>query len=88
MEVRDNSSGEDGSQWKLMSVRKWTACFNVHSGEIEDAPAPDRLATFEVTEKNGGVYIKGDESDLKNGRKSTNVKCSSTGGDKVVVVGG
>ena len=64
------------------------ACFNTHTGDVEDAPAPDNLATFEVLEKNGGVYIKGEESDIKNGRRSPDVKCSSTGGEKVVVVGG
>lgn len=65
-----------------------TACFNAHTGDVEDAPAPDNLATFEILEKNGGVYIKGEESDIKNGKRVPNIKCSATGDEKVVVIGG
>jgi hypothetical protein len=55
---------------------------------VEDAPAPDALNKFEVMEKNGGVYVKGEESAIKGGRRIPNVMCKSQGEDKVVVVGG
>jgi hypothetical protein len=55
---------------------------------VEDAPAPDALNKFEVMEKNGSVYVKGEESAIKGGRRTPNVTCKSQGEDKVVVVGG
>jgi hypothetical protein len=68
---------------------KWfSACFNVKSGDVEDAPALDPLAKFEVIEKDGAVYIKGDEELLKANRRTFNAKCSPSGNEKVVVVGG
>ena len=69
-------------------LKLWTACFNVASGDVEDAPALDPLAKFEITEKNGAVYIKGDESTIKASRRTANVKCSKQGQEKVVIVGG
>lgn len=64
------------------------ACFNTATGDVEDAPAPDPLNRFDVFEKDGAVYVKGQESDIKNGRRQPNVKCSSTGKERVVIVGG
>jgi hypothetical protein len=64
------------------------ACFNVATGDIENAPAPDPLAKFDVMEKNGAVYIRGEESTIKNGRRKPDVKCSAQGQEKVVIVGG
>jgi hypothetical protein len=64
------------------------ACFNTATGDVEDAPAPDPLNRFDVFEKDGAVYVKGQESDIKNGRRQPNVKCSSTGNERVVIVGG
>jgi hypothetical protein len=59
------------------------------TGDVEDAPALDPLAKFEILEKNGGVYIVGDEDVVKsNFPKSLSVKCLVQGSDKVVVVGG
>jgi hypothetical protein len=55
---------------------------------VEDSPAPDALNKFDVMERDGGVYIKGEESAIKGGRRIPNVKCKSEGQDKVVVVGG
>jgi hypothetical protein len=55
---------------------------------VEDAPAPDALNKFEVMEKDGGVYVRGEESAIKGGRRIPNVTCNSQGEDKVVVVGG
>ena len=64
------------------------ACFNVASGDVEDAPALDPLAKFEIVEKSDGVYIKGEESTIKASRRAANTKCSVQGQEKVVVVGG
>lgn len=83
--------------WRLVPVESLqifclltsqTACFNVNTGDVEDAPALDPLAKFDIVEKNGGVYIKGEESTIKASRRSPNTKCSVQGQAKVVVVGG
>ena len=39
-------------------------------------------------EKDGGVYIKGEESVIKANRRAVNTKCKAQGQEKVVVVGG
>lgn len=64
------------------------ACFSVTTGEIEDAPAPNHLNTFEVYEKEGAVYIKGEEGAIKAGQRDPKLKCSVSNDEKVVVVGG
>ncbi|KAL8769127.1 MAG: hypothetical protein Q9209_004761 [Squamulea sp. 1 TL-2023] len=64
------------------------ACFNVGTGDVEDAPALDPLAKFEVYEKSGAVYIKGEEATIKASRRNPNVKCKTQGQEKVVVIGG
>ncbi|KAL8812991.1 MAG: hypothetical protein Q9223_003360 [Gallowayella weberi] len=64
------------------------ACFNVGTGDVEDAPALDPIAKFEVYEKSGAVYIKGEEATIKASRRNPNVKCTAQGQEKVVVVGG
>ena len=46
------------------------------------------MAKFEILEKNGGVYIKGEESTIKANRRTVNTKCKAQGEEKVVVVGG
>ena len=63
------------------------ACFQVTTGDVEDAPALDPLAKFEVVEKDGGVYITGDESTIKAARKTLNIKCQAKGEDRIVVIG-
>ena len=64
------------------------ACFNVGTGDVEDAPALDPLAKFDIIEKSEGVYIKGEEATIKASRRSANHKCSASGPESVVVVGG
>ena len=64
------------------------ACFKVESGDVEDAPAIDPIAKFEISERDGAVYIKGEESNIKNSRKPLNISCKSAGEEKIVVVGG
>ena len=63
------------------------ACFSVSTGDVEDAPALDPLAKFEVVQKDGGVYIKGDESTIKASRRTLSIKCQAKGQENVVIVG-
>lgn len=69
-----------------------TACFNAKTGDVEDAPALDALAAFEVIERDGAIYVKGEEAVIKSGRRKPNIRCrggvSTSNADKVVVVGG
>lgn len=71
-----------------LSNRFCAACFNIASGDVEDAPALDPLAKFEIVEKDGAVFIKGEEATIKANRRSANLKCSAEGGEKIVIVGG
>ncbi|KAI9810230.1 MAG: hypothetical protein M1827_006364 [Pycnora praestabilis] len=64
------------------------ACFNIETGDVEDAPALDPLAKFKITEKDGAVYITGDESTIKSSRRSPNHTCSAQGNEGVVIIGG
>jgi hypothetical protein len=48
----------------------------------------DPLAKFDIVEKDGAVYIKGDEELIKANRRAFSVKCTPQGSEKVVVVGG
>ncbi|KAI9706055.1 MAG: hypothetical protein M1836_005461 [Candelina mexicana] len=64
------------------------ACFNIATGDVEDSPALDPLAKFEIVERDGAFYVKGDEETIKASRGSVDHKCSPAGGEKVVVVGG
>ncbi|KAJ8062254.1 hypothetical protein OCU04_008802 [Sclerotinia nivalis] len=65
------------------------ACFNATSGDIENAPALDALPSFELSEKNGSVFVTGDKETIKSSRRKPNIRI--TGGvssEKVVIVGG
>jgi NADPH-dependent 2,4-dienoyl-CoA reductase/sulfur reductase-like enzyme/nitrite reductase/ring-hydroxylating ferredoxin subunit len=70
------------------------ACFNVTTGDVEDAPALDPLAKFHVEERDGKVYIKGDPAVVKaNFPNTLSLKCTAPaqqqqGEDGIVVVGG
>ncbi|KAF9886414.1 hypothetical protein FE257_011446 [Aspergillus nanangensis] len=64
------------------------ACFNIHTGDVEDAPAINALNKFEIVEKNGAVYIKAEESAIKSGQQNPAIKCSAASSEKVVVIGG
>jgi len=63
------------------------ACFKVSTGDVEDAPALDPLAKFEVYERDGVVYIKGEEQTIKSSRRNLKIKCSAKGNEKVVIIG-
>ena len=65
-----------------------TACFSVATGDVEDAPALDPIAKFDVIEKSGAVYIRGEEAVIKANRRQAKVKTSASGKEQVVVVGG
>jgi NAD(P)H-nitrite reductase large subunit len=65
-----------------------TACFNAKTGDVEDAPALNALPVFKATERDGAVYITGDADTIKRGHRTPKFKCTATGGDKVLVVGG
>ncbi|CZT16159.1 related to putidaredoxin reductase [Ramularia collo-cygni] len=66
------------------------ACFNVKTGDIEDAPALDPLRKYTVEEKDGAVWVTGtSEAQLKENWKNLSIKCKSTEKkEKVVIVGG
>ncbi|KAF1825499.1 uncharacterized protein K489DRAFT_408150 [Dissoconium aciculare CBS 342.82] len=63
------------------------ACFNVKTGDIEDAPAIDPLQKFEIIERDGAVYIKGEEAAIKANRRNLSIKCQAKSEDQVLVVG-
>lgn len=66
------------------------ACFNAKTGDVEDAPALDSLPTFKVVERDGAVYVTGEEATIKGGRRKPKFQCASIKQDldKVLVVGG
>lgn len=69
------------------------ACFNAKTGDIEDAPALDALPVFAVAERDGAVYIRGDEAAIKSSRRRPDVSRGhapppAAAHESVVVVGG
>jgi len=65
------------------------ACFNASNGDIENAPALDALPSFQLSEKNGSVYVSGSQESIKGSRRKPNIKISGAAGpEKVVIVGG
>ncbi|KAI0749874.1 hypothetical protein C8Q80DRAFT_1313956 [Daedaleopsis nitida] len=71
------------------------ACFNVCTGDIEDAPAPAALHTFKAEVVNGKIQVTADPSATLSANKSRPPKLLATGADVpvgqskgVVVVGG
>lgn len=65
-----------------------TACFKASNGDIENAPALDSLPSFALIEKNGAVYVTGEKATIKGSRRKPNIKTSSTGSEKILIVGG
>lgn len=65
------------------------ACFNAGTGDIENAPALDALPVFELEEREGAVYVTGEEQTILNSKRQPNVRISaSSASERVVVVGG
>jgi len=48
----------------------------------------DPLAKFEIMERDGAVYIKGEESVIKASRKKLDISCKVSGHENVVIIGG
>lgn len=49
---------------------------------------PTHSISFDIKEKDGGVYITGKEADIKGGKRTINVKTAPSLKEKVVIVGG
>ncbi|KAH8687431.1 hypothetical protein BGZ60DRAFT_465760 [Tricladium varicosporioides] len=65
------------------------ACFGASNGDIENAPAIDALPSFEISEKDGSVYVSGEQDSFKGSRRKPNIRITKTSGaEKVVIVGG
>ncbi|TFY82876.1 hypothetical protein EWM64_g1130 [Hericium alpestre] len=68
------------------------ACFNVCTGDIEDAPAPDALHSFKAHVADGKIYVSAHPSDAAKENKSRPPRLAATtaevGGAGVVIVGG
>lgn len=50
--------------------------------------ALDPIAKFEIVEKDGAVYIKGEEKEITSGMSLLNIPCKPQGQEKVLVIGG
>ncbi|KAF8529814.1 flavoprotein [Gautieria morchelliformis] len=68
------------------------ACFNVCTGDIEDAPAPDALHSFKAEISGGMIHVTAKQSDTLKANKSRSLTLRaqgySTQGPGVVIVGG
>ncbi|KAJ5810587.1 Apoptosis-inducing factor 1 [Penicillium pulvis] len=65
------------------------ACYNIGTGDVEDAPALNALHKFDAFEKDGAVYIRATEADIKSGQRNPVGQCSvSKSDEKVVIIGG
>ncbi|KAF7327448.1 hypothetical protein MKEN_00322900 [Mycena kentingensis (nom. inval.)] len=67
------------------------ACFNVCTGDIEDAPAPDALHSFAVNISDGQIHVTADPSNTLKAnlaRPPKLVTTATTSGHGVVIVGG
>jgi hypothetical protein len=64
------------------------ACFNTSTGEVENAPALDKLQAFEVVIKDGIPYVSADPAALRTGREVPGIPCSIKSDEQVIIVGG
>lgn len=66
------------------------ACFKASNGDIENAPAIDALPSFKISQKDGAMYITGEQEAIKSSRRKPNVKItgSANQSEKVIIVGG
>jgi NADPH-dependent 2,4-dienoyl-CoA reductase/sulfur reductase-like enzyme len=83
-------SGGDTRHVGFQIANVGIACFNASTGDIENAPALDALPTFALAEKDGAVYVTGDQGAIKGSRRKPNIKISGKVEDKekVIIVGG
>ncbi|XP_049793690.1 apoptosis-inducing factor 3 isoform X1 [Schistocerca nitens] len=65
------------------------ACFNVHTGDIEEFPGLDSVPCFSVrVTSDGGVAIRGKQSDLKSGKRVKSMQTRDpVNQDTFVIVG-
>ena len=69
------------------------ACFAVATGDVEDAPALDPLARFEVFERESALWVRGEEEAIRGAKRVLNIKCAVAEPERekedgVLVVGG
>ncbi|THH31451.1 hypothetical protein EUX98_g2754 [Antrodiella citrinella] len=66
------------------------ACFNVCTGDIEDAPAPSALHSFKAHVENGKILVTADPADTvkSNMSRQPKLQAKSVAGPGVVIVGG
>ncbi|KAL2913102.1 Apoptosis-inducing factor 1 [Polyrhizophydium stewartii] len=64
------------------------ACFRAQTGDIEDAPSVDGLASFKVTVRGDKVFIKANPDEIKAGRKVPIVRKFKCTPKRAVIVGG
>ncbi|GAO15623.1 hypothetical protein UVI_02050550 [Ustilaginoidea virens] len=66
------------------------ACFKISNGDVEEAPALDALPVFKVTQRDGSVYVAGDESAIKTSKRRPNFACNAAASSpgNVVIIGG
>ncbi|OAQ96491.1 hypothetical protein LLEC1_05902 [Akanthomyces lecanii] len=68
------------------------ACFNARTGDIESAPGLDSLPAFKLTERDGAVYVTGDEATIKSSRRRPNFSCNTGSTAKfegsTIIIGG
>jgi len=83
-----------GTEVSILCSRKsplTTACFNVCTGDIEDAPGLDSLWSFGATVKDGKIFVNASEKEVKS-KVGRVVPRSKTAKDHtketVVIVGG
>jgi len=83
------------SKIQTHSRRPCAACFNVCTGDIEDAPAPAAIHSFKTSISDGKIFVTADEERVSKANISRQPKIPSnpdaglTSGDAgVVIVGG
>ncbi|KAH7912323.1 hypothetical protein BJ138DRAFT_1134802 [Hygrophoropsis aurantiaca] len=73
--------------------RVLSACFNVCTGDIEDAPAPSAIHSFKTSIKDGNIYVTADPSRTTKGNMTRAPKLLATSAGEsakkgVVIIGG
>lgn len=65
------------------------ACFDLHTGDIEDAPAIDAIFSFKTSTQDGKIVIEASEADLEAGRRKPSCAAKSAKSEeRVVIIGG
>lgn len=65
------------------------SCFSTKTGDVEDAPGLDHLPVFDLVERDGAIYVTGEEEAIKSSRRKPKISCKApSSANKIVVVGG